>query len=135
KLTNISTPLVFGPVITGVEPSGFSNWGTDSETFLSTPGEVVIRGSGFGSEVGLSQIRYAGWELSNAVLSWSDDKIVLDTAQAWGSYRTVDFEDLRFSFTSTSGTAASDVGGIVFSGLTANDCPVDDGYAQGWVNV
>jgi hypothetical protein len=27
KLTNVFTPLAFGPVITGVEPSGFSTWG------------------------------------------------------------------------------------------------------------
>mgnify|MGYP001026632698 CR=1 FL=1 len=134
KLTTVAAPLVLGPVITGVEPSGFSTWGRAWDTGSDTPSEVVIRGSGFGDEVGLSQLRYAGWELSNAVLSWSDDEIVLSTRHDWGRNRTVDFEELRFSFASVTGSALSNVGGIVSGYGSTFEC-LPAVHNEGWVGI
>lgn len=115
KVTTVTTPLALGPVITSVEPAGFVPYIYDLDTERPVPDQIRIKGSGFGSSPGISQLRYAGQELSDYVLSWTDDEIVVDLRHNWGTgnRRVVTEDELRFSFANATGEAYSDIGGVV----------------------
>lgn len=75
EITQVTTPLQLGPVITKVEPETviFYEW-----PLPDSHNELEVQGSGFGAEVGTSVVRYAGQDVTSAVRSWSDTSIVLD---------------------------------------------------------
>lgn len=108
EITQVSTPLQLGPVITKVEPETIAFY----EIGLGLPDtheEFVVTGSGFGAEIGSSIVRYAGYDVTSAVTSWSDTRIVLDEGQLsrhveWAS-RTL--AEASFSVVTPAGTARS----------------------------
>lgn len=73
-VTTVSPALEFGPTITGTQPDGFTYF-----DHLNTHEEAEFRvhGSGFGSAMGTSVVRYAGTDVTDSITSWHDDEIII----------------------------------------------------------
>jgi len=120
ELTEVSEPLLFGPVITSIDPVGFmpqeDAWGPNGEEML-----ITIQGSGFGSSMGVSQLRYGPSSANPLVVSWTDDEIRLRMSWARDSY-VITNEDLRFALSGVTGEAFSARLGSISGSVNEGDC-------------
>lgn len=136
EVTNVTEPLEFGPVITSVEPAGLvpvtTSFADDAETH-----EVRLRGRGFGDSMGVSRVLYAGRDISDHVMAWSENEIVL--ASEWvlypGHTRPVAEDDLHYSVATTSGEATSEVAGYWYAQVGGNQDCRPGHYPEGWFAV
>lgn len=95
SVTAVATQLALGPTISGTQPSGITYF---DYLYMREPAELRIFGSGFGSVMGTSVVRYAGTDVTDFVSSWGDDEIVMHldlisypVMQGWATLPAADF--------------------------------------------
>lgn len=132
-LTTVDEPLEFGPIITSVSPVGFM-FEDAAQADYPEQMHISIKGSGFGTSMGVSQLRYGTVPVNGHVISWSDEEIVL--RMSWVSdEHVVNHDDLRFNLSALTGEAHTDRLGVIYGSINEGDCTWDWPTQANWISA